>query len=113
MLRTLMPRIRTMDTRTVRPPPKVAEDFYSSSEWRAFVADLIRERGRVCEDPQCDGRTHRPDMRVYADHIVEMRDGGAPLDRRNMMLRCAASHSRKTARERAKRMAKRDHPQGG
>lgn len=94
-----------MDTRTVRPPAKRADDFYLSAAWRRLMAEIIRERGRVCEDPHCDGRTHRPGMRVFGDHIRELRDGGAPLDKSNVMLRCGASHTRKTAAARAERMA--------
>jgi hypothetical protein len=103
MIRTL----RTMDTRTVRPPAKRADDFYLSPAWRRLMSEIIRERGRVCEDPDCDGRTHHAGMRVFGDHIRELKDGGAPLDKRNVMLRCGASHTRKTAAVRAERMAER------
>jgi 5-methylcytosine-specific restriction protein A len=30
-------------------------------------------------------------MRLFGDHIVELRDGGAPLDKRNLTLRCGQS----------------------
>jgi hypothetical protein len=103
MIRTL----RKIDTRTVRPPAKRADDFYLSAPWRRLMEEIIRERGRICEDPHCDGRTHRPGMRVFGDHIVELKDGGAPLDKRNIMLRCGASHTKKTAAVRAERMAER------
>ncbi|TIV00211.1 MAG: HNH endonuclease [Mesorhizobium sp.] len=106
-LKMMAPVIRTMDTRTVKVAPKTADAFYLSPEWRKLMAEIIAERGRRCEDPQCDGRTHRPGMRVFGDHVVELRDGGAPLDKRNIMLRCGASHTRKTLAERAKRMAAR------
>jgi len=107
LVRTLQPSLRTVDVRAAAPAPKRADPFYESPEWRAFVAQLVEKRGRICEDPKCDGRTHRPGMRVFADHLIELEDGGAPLDERNVMLRCGASHSKKTAEERAKRMARR------
>jgi 5-methylcytosine-specific restriction enzyme A len=47
---------------------------------------------------------------MFVDHIVELKDGGAPLDRSNLWLLCGSCHSLKTAGERARRTA--DH-QGG
>jgi 5-methylcytosine-specific restriction endonuclease McrA len=44
---------------------------------------------------------------MFADHIVERRDGGEPLDRWNVWLLCGRCHTRKTAAERARRTAKR------
>lgn len=84
-------------------PRKVAESFYLSPEWRALVDDIIRERGRRCEDSACE-TPNGPWSRIIGDHIIERRDGGAPLDKRNVLLRCQACHARKTARERARRM---------
>ncbi|RUM06802.1 HNH endonuclease [Rhizobium chutanense] len=106
-LRTISTTLRTVETRTVIPESKKADAFYLSPEWRALMSEIIRQRGRVCEDPRCDGRTHKRGMRVFGDHIVELKDGGAPLDPNNVMLRCGASHTRKTAAARAKRLAER------
>lgn len=68
--------------------PKQANAFYVSREWRAFRAAVRRERPVRCE--QC-GKTHEDDgsaVRLILDHIVEMSDGGAPLDRANVQLLC-------------------------
>jgi 5-methylcytosine-specific restriction enzyme A len=86
--------------------PKLTDQFYSSPEWRALVGHLIATRGRRCEDPRCEA----PDVgaaKLYGDHIAELKDGGAPLDPGNVMLRCAPCHGRKTADEARKRMARR------
>ena len=80
-------------------PPKKADDFYQSREWRQLVARLKRERGAWCE--RC-GSTHR----VIGDHIVELRDGGAPLDEANVELLCQAHHNEKTAKARARRVGR-------
>jgi 5-methylcytosine-specific restriction protein A len=77
--------------------------IYGSSEWKAFIAGIIRDRGRRCEDPACKTPNRAAGQRVYGDHIVELKDGGALLDGRNVMLRCAPCHGAKTARERARR----------
>jgi len=101
-LRALAPRLAVLDTRAARPAPKKAAAFYSSPEWRALMARIIARRGRRCEDTLCKtpGRTG---IRVFGDHIVELQDGGAPLDESNVMLRCGSCHTTKTAAERAKR----------
>lgn len=100
-------RVSAVDTRRVPPQAKTADPFYASPAWRHLMDEIVAERGRICEDQQCDGRTHHAGMRVFGDHIIELRDGGAPLDKRNVLLRCGASHSRKTAAARAKRLAER------
>src|SRR5216683_2297763 len=82
-MKSLAPRLKSADTRRVKPPPaKVPDPFYSSPEWRALVAAVIAERGRSCE------RCGAEPSRIFGDHIVEMKDGGAPLDKRNVMLLC-------------------------
>lgn len=102
-LKNMAARVTTLETRTAPLPPKTIDPFYLSREWRALVGKIKRERGETCEDPSCKGPHHRG-QRIYADHVVEIQDGGAKLDARNVMLRCARSHGLKTARERAGRM---------
>jgi 5-methylcytosine-specific restriction protein A len=103
-LKTLRPRIAELDTRRVKPPPKTGDPFYDSQPWRALVARLLSLRGRRCEDPTCP-TPRGPWRRVYADHIVELSDGGAPLDPANVMLRCPTCHGRKTAAARVRRFS--------
>ena len=38
-------------------------------------------------------------INIDADHIVELQDGGAKLDRSNVMLRCRSCHGKKTAQK--------------
>lgn len=104
-VKTARSSIATVDTHTTSPEPKRADPFYLAPQWRKLMAEIIRERGRICQDPNCDGKTHSPGMRVFGDHIVELRDGGAPYDKANVMLLCGAAHTRKTAEQRAKRLA--------
>lgn len=103
-LSTLRPRISTLAPR-LQLPPKRAEGFYLSPEWRALLEDIIDERGRRCEDPDCPNPARCAAGRIYGDHIVELRDGGAPLDPSNVLLRGAPCHGRKTAAARAARLA--------
>lgn len=101
MLRALKPRVRSLDQRTARPPPKTAAPIYLSPEWRTLIAEIIDERGRRCEE--CGRR----DCRIFGDHIVELQDGGATLDKLNVRLVCGSCHSMKTAASRAIRIARR------
>lgn len=83
--------------------PKEAKPFYLSPEWKALMRQIIKVRGRRCEDPQHDIAKPRHDVRLYGDHIIEIEDGGAKLDPSNVMLRCGPCHGRKTAKMRADR----------
>ena len=102
-LTNVRPRLGMIDTRRIKQEPKRALHFYFSSEWRALLAEIIAQRGRRCEDPNHDPSPPRDAARIFGDHIRELKDGGEPLDRSNILLRCAACHARKTAAERAGR----------
>jgi len=43
---------------------------------------------------------------LFADHVIEIQDGGALLDQGNLEALCGSCHTAKTASEREKRMAK-------
>lgn len=105
-LRTAPDRVKAIDTRRIQPPAKTADAFYTTTAWRHLVDRLKLERGNRCEDPNCRTQVSRR-TRLFGDHINELRDGGAPLDPANVMLRCGACHSRKTAARRAERLAER------
>jgi 5-methylcytosine-specific restriction protein A len=95
-------RLKLFETKKVKAPEKKADSFYSSPEWRELMKQIFKERGRRCEDPQC--KTPRNVWgKLYGDHIVELKDGGAPLDKANIMIRCAPCHGIKTLEERRKR----------
>jgi 5-methylcytosine-specific restriction protein A len=102
MIKLIRPRIATLDTRRVRPAPKRGAPLYDTPAWRTLVRQLIAQRGRRCEDPAHDPSRSRSGQ-IYGDHIIEILDGGAPLDPDNVMLRCPSCHTLKTARGRAAR----------
>lgn len=96
-LRMLQPALRAADLRAVKPAPKVGNPFYSSAEWIELRDRVRREAGGQCQWPGC---AHRGQ---FVDHIVELKDGGAPLARSNVWYLCSSHHVRKTNAERAKR----------
>ena len=102
-LRTLGQKLKPSGAVKLRPSAKKVDSFYTSPEWRALMDSIIRARGRRCEDVEHDTATPRTGVRIFGDHIVERRDGGAPLDPANVLLRCGSCHTRKTAEMRRHR----------
>nr|WP_314074435.1 HNH endonuclease signature motif containing protein [uncultured Roseococcus sp.] len=95
----MQPRIATLDTRTAQPAPKQRAAHYGTAEHEAWRAEVIRRAGGMCQGRGCG----RSQVRLFADHIVELKDGGAPTDIRNGQALCGACHTRKTAAARAAR----------
>ena len=94
------------------PAIKATLEFYGSKEWKALLREIIAERGRRCQDVNCRTPHRGEGKRIYGDHLRELIDGGAPLDKANVLLRCAQCHGIKTAKARearAARQAKADH----
>jgi len=100
LLRCINSGLTVLDTSIAREPPKRADAFYVSKEWRALMGTILKQRGRVCE--HCG----RSGCRIFGDHIVELKDGGAKLVPSNVQLLCGSCHTAKTARAKAQRAAK-------
>jgi len=100
VLRCINSGLTALDTSIARVPPKTTDGFYLSKEWRALLASVIKQRGRMCE------RCGRTGCRIFGDHIHELKDGGARLDPKNVMLLCGSCHTSKTAHAKARRAAK-------
>lgn len=87
--------------RRLCPPPKLADPFYLSPEWRRFASDMKRHRGNCCED--CGRSGKERGVKLIADHVIERRDGGAEFDPMNIRIRCMPCHNAKTAKAKAER----------
>lgn len=98
-LRTLRTGMRTLDHRTAVPPPKRADPELQTAAHEAWRKAALDRAGWKCED--CGAQGGRGGVRLYADHIVERSDGGAPLDPNNARIRCGSCHTKKTYRARA------------
>lgn len=104
-IRMLGDRVPTLSTQIAGPPVKVADPFYHSAEYRIWRELVINRAGERCEWIEDGNRCPKaaPLHRMFADHIVERRDGGAPFDPANGQCLCYGHHNIKTCRERAAR----------
>ena len=84
-----------------RPKPlaKLADVFYLTGRWRRF-RDWYISKQPLCELCEKEGRTVPA---VLVDHVVELRDLGAPYDETNVQALCASCHAKKTKQEAKKR----------
>jgi 5-methylcytosine-specific restriction endonuclease McrA len=73
------------------PVRQAAQRLYQSAAWKRLRAQTLSEEPQ-CRAPGCG----RPS--TQADHIVPLRDGGAPLERGNVQALCLQHHSAKGAR---------------
>src|SRR5262249_15411498 len=104
-LRSLPFRVAYTDTRPVKPPPPDTDPAYSTPEFQRFRAIVIARAGGRCE-AIVDGQRctkAKPAHRVYADHIVELRDGGSLSDPANGQCLCRSHHELKTVAARRQR----------
>jgi 5-methylcytosine-specific restriction protein A len=99
-LSSLPTRMGTIEQRRALPPPKTVDTHYHTPEHRQWRAAVIRRADGHCQGPNCG----RSGVRLFADHVIELRDGGAPFDVSNGQALCGACHTRKTVAVRANRM---------
>ncbi len=97
MTRFLRPSLAQGDNRAVRPAPKQRAAHYGSEAHRKWSLAVLRRAAHACQG------CARTGTRLFADHIVEIADGGAALDLSNGQALCGACHSAKTAAVRAAR----------
>src|SRR5262245_39567229 len=108
-LRSLAPRLRLVDTATIKLPPKVKDPIYNTPEFQAWRTQVVDRAAGRCE--WVDHHGHRctkatPYYRMYADHIVELADRGSLLDVANGQCLCASHHQIKTMAMRFARHSK-------
>jgi 5-methylcytosine-specific restriction endonuclease McrA len=86
MLQPTMPRLTG---RSIAMPPKQADEVYRKRPHIAWAAEVCRLANFTCE------RCGRSGVRMFADHIVEVKDGGS-WDLSNGQALCGSCHTRKT-----------------
>lgn len=109
-LRKVAPLLsRRADTKVLKPKPKVADEVYRTMGYVRWRDAVVRRAGGRCQ--AMDGRgmrcaKHEPIDRMYADHIQEVSDGGAPYDVTNGQCLCSSHHALKTLQARAYRLGR-------
>lgn len=98
-MRTIGQRVASAARSRVAPQPKTVDPHYLTPEHAAWRAAVLRRAGYRCEGLACGAKG----VKLYADHVVELRDGGSKTDPANGQALCARCHARKTARARAQR----------
>lgn len=98
-MRTVGQRVASIAPTRIVALPKTVDPHYLTAEHAAWRGAVLRRARFRCEGLGCGAHG----VRLYADHVVELRDGGAPFDPTNGQALCASCHARKTARERARR----------
>jgi 5-methylcytosine-specific restriction enzyme A len=106
-LRMLSPLVTPRDLSTTRLAPRPRDPFYNTPEFRTWRRLVLARAGRQCE--YVDGYGQRctqqaPECRLYAHHIVEVKDGGALLDPSNGRALCHQHHEQASALARARRL---------
>lgn len=101
-LRQVSRRLAELPTRKLSAP-KIADPFYLTPQYRTWQAEVIRRSGGRCQGQAHDAARPRSGVRLFADHVAEIKDGGARLDPANGQALCGSCHTRKTAAARAAR----------
>lgn len=74
---------------------KVSQRFYQSAEWKN-LKKLKLSTSPLCEECKRQGKLVKATM---ADHITPIKQGGYPLDIKNLQSLCWSCHSRKSVKE--------------
>jgi 5-methylcytosine-specific restriction enzyme A len=106
VLRSLPPLVRISNTSTTPLAPKFSDERYTTPDYRAWRSLVVRRAGGRCEAVEQGYRCTKasPDHRMFADHIIELKDGGSAFDPNNGQCLCSSHHVRKTIAARSKRL---------
>ena len=110
VLKYLKPGIIPMRIGTIAPTPKTVDPFYKSRAWleaRALALALGNYRCAMCGCKLRRSPQDRSKARPFVDHIVELKDGGAPFDQVNLQPLCGSCHTGKTHKARVSRLTDR------
>jgi 5-methylcytosine-specific restriction protein A len=103
-LPTLKSSIPRFDLSRVKPPAKQADPYYLSPEHRAWRELVIRRADGRCEWVDDGIVCGRREKRMFANHIVEIRDDPSRrLDPTNGNCLCGRHHTLWTNRQRQAR----------
>jgi hypothetical protein len=81
------------------PHAHANDSYYNSNVHRVWRTLIITRADGRCPWPGCNVR----EQRMFADHIIEIRDGGSRTDPLNGQCLCAKHHAIKTHRAKLER----------
>lgn len=98
--------LRVSDSRCIKMLDKRVDPELTTPEHRAWAYEVKRRAGFRCEAVDQGQRCRKslPNHRLFADHIIERKDGGDRYDPKNGQCLCGSHHSTKTYQARADRM---------
>jgi 5-methylcytosine-specific restriction enzyme A len=73
---------------------------YGSKRWTVFAKKIKARDGHRCVVTGCPSKG-----KLFADHIIELEDGGDPWNPANVQTLCSRHHNLKTAGARYRREA--------
>jgi len=90
----------------VAPQPKTADVVYLTTDHRAWRRAVLDRAGNRCQalDDGVRCTNAEPECRLFADHIIEIKDGGHATDIANGQALCGRHHSIKTNHARVLRL---------
>jgi len=105
MIKKPRPLARTLNSGVLRPQLKQADPIYRAQQYEAWRKAVVSRAHNRCEAVDNGRRCSKasPAHRMFADHVIELSDGGAPFDPSNGQCLCGAHHTVKTLMIRAKR----------
>ena len=104
-LRSLAPMLRAVDTSTTKLAPRFRDPAYTTPAYKQWCIKVKQRAGYHCEAMVNGHRCDRayPEHRMYADHIVELKDGGSLTALSNGQCLCSQHHEIKTVAARIDR----------
>ena len=99
-LRKLPPLVKALPSFFASQQRKAGREWYQTPEHKAWRRAVLDRAGWRCQAILISGercKNAAPGHRLYADHIVEIEDGGSPTDLDNGQCLCHAHHGAKTA----------------
>ena len=108
VLSNVRPRLSILDPRAAHPAMKTADRELLTSAHRVWREAVLQRAGYRGEWVEHGVRRERssPQQRLFADQVVERRDGNAAFDVSNGQYLRAVHHGLKTFPERARRMVR-------
>ena len=71
---------------------RTGQHFYKTTAWRKLRA-WHAKANPLCEDCKKEGRATQVQI---VDHVIEIKDGGEPLNPKNLRSLCRMHHNKKT-----------------